>query len=238
MRRIMDNYSVEYPEKEESTSPDKYSTLPKLKPGKQNLDTVQLSRTLNRKGLNFSRAMSNVSSKDSSPPSFKSIGLSSFSKHQLGKRSASTYESHFNTIQERRSQSKAVEEMAAIDPVKSFKVKNLARFYRQKYNVENGNLNKTVEGIKLTALSRDIKNKNSLLKDQLSFLKTNIDRPKVVPLQDTLHGVLETNLHLKNEQRQVNRFKRWGGIKIPIGSNNIFNKCKDKINMWDECRDG
>jgi hypothetical protein len=70
------------------------------------------------------------------------------------------------------------------------------------------------------------------------ILKTNLDRPKLSLLQDTLHGILQTNSEFKKQQRKLQKFKNWGGIKIPINSQLSFNHCKDPLNRWDEHRDG
>lgn len=73
----------------------------------------------------------------------------------------------------------------------------------------------------------------------LEFLKTNVDRPKIMPLQSTLDGVLESNLAIKTNQKVLQKYKYWAGMKIPINSNNSpFNRCRDKMNHWDEKRDG
>ncbi|CAI2370877.1 unnamed protein product [Moneuplotes crassus] len=68
-------------------------------------------------------------------------------------------------------------------------------------------------------------------------MKTSFDRPKVTAVQDTLHGIFQTSAHLKQQQRHK-KFKTWGGLKIPITHNGIFNKNKDIMSKWDEVRDG
>ena len=70
------------------------------------------------------------------------------------------------------------------------------------------------------------------------LLKANIDRPKVSPLQDTLHGVLQTNTGFKDQQRKLQRYKHWAGMKIPVNSQCTFNRHKASMNRWDEQRDG
>lgn len=79
---------------------------------------------------------------------------------------------------------------------------------------------------------------SALAENDLEFMQTNIDRPRVSPLQDTLPGVLESNSKIKHNQRSVQRYHHWAGMKIPIGKPNLFNHCRDKMNMWDEKRDG
>lgn len=109
-------------------------------------------------------------------------------------------------------------------------------------------LNKTVD---LDSRYRSGKNKSKLkgnfdmrsLSNQMhninmEFMRTNIDRPKVMAVQDTLPGVLESNSAIKNKQRILQKMRHWGGIKIPIGKESLFNKRRDKISMWDEKRDG
>ena len=90
---------------------------------------------------------------------------------------------------------------------------------------------------------------NSLMADSLfmrskaasisEVMKTSIDRPKVTAVQDTLSGIFETCSDLKIRQKKEKKYKHWAGIKIPINSTNyVFNKNKDKLNQWDEQRDG
>lgn len=70
------------------------------------------------------------------------------------------------------------------------------------------------------------------------YMKPSFDRPKVFALQDTLNGIIPSGSELKIGQRKHQRFRQWGGIKIPIGSNMTFNRHKDSINKWDDKRDG
>ena len=51
----MENYSVEYPDFEDTLSSDKYSPLPKLKPSKQHSDKSNFSDALSRHGSNMSK---------------------------------------------------------------------------------------------------------------------------------------------------------------------------------------
>jgi hypothetical protein len=70
------------------------------------------------------------------------------------------------------------------------------------------------------------------------YMKPSFDRPKVSALQDTLNGIIPSSSELKIGQRKYQRFRQWGGIKIPIGSTMSFNRHKDTINKWDDKRDG
>jgi len=69
------------------------------------------------------------------------------------------------------------------------------------------------------------------------IMKTSMDRPKVTFVQDTLHGVLQTSSDLKSEIK-MQKYKRWGGIKIPNNHSGTFNKSKDIFGRWDDQRDG
>lgn len=144
------------------------------------------------------------------------------------------------------------------------KLNDLEILYKLEANLKNSQLNRTVEGGVFNSnknaamkLKQKHARKNSILAkiaetanlstllarqprgiDIKSVLKINVDRPKATLLQDTLQGVLQTNAELKEEQRKYQRFQHWGGIKVPINSNINFNRHKDKINKWDESRDG
>ena len=169
-------------------------------------------------------------------PKFISPDRKATSKLWFQKKSESTYESHFNTICERRAKSKTVlGGPVARYPHKST-INELALYYRAKQVFEN-NTNKTVDEIKLRKPNSYDKQK-VMLKNKIRFLETNIDRPKILPLQDTLDGVFSTNAHLHNEQRKGGRYKIWAGLRYPANIKHTFNKHKDKINHWDEIRDG
>lgn len=96
----MDNYSVEYPDVEETSSNDHYNLFPRLKPSKQLNETATMERTLNRVNINFKRSFG-LSDEDTSPSPSKSPSKVGISKFNLSKRSGSTYESHFNPANEK-----------------------------------------------------------------------------------------------------------------------------------------
>ena len=231
----MDNYSIEYPDMEDNSSNDQCSPLPRLKPSKQLNGTVDMERTINNRNRSMKRSFG--ISEDGSKSGTQSPVKVGISKFFLSKRSGSTYESQFSSIKS-RSKSKAIEEKNISRFPNKSKVKELARYYSLKQRFENENINKTFDGVKNLTMPKNIDIASTIYKNPVSFLKSNFDRPKVTPLQNTLNGSLFTNMHLHNEQRKWTKFKLWAGIKIPVNSNGTFNKHKDSINHWDECRDG
>lgn len=112
--------------------------------------------------------------------------------------------------------------------------KNGSLKLKQKHARKNSILARIAETNNLADILSRKKNLTSIH----TLLKTNIDRPKVFLVQDTLQGVLQTSPELKLQQRKAQKFQHWGGMKIPINSKLIFNKHKDPLNKWDECRDG
>ena len=137
-----------------------------------------------------------------------------------------------------RSKSKALQQENYSRFFNKDKVKEMARYYNLKHKFENTEINKTFDEKDRQNGVHDADMPSLTLKNPVYFLKSNFDRPKVTPLQDTLNGSLFTNVHLHNEQRKATKFKLWAGIKVPLNINSVFNKQKDNINHWDECRDG
>lgn len=159
--------------------------------------------------------------------------------------------------------SKIGEEYVKKNPIQA-RVKDLGYLQRLSPEFKRSNLNKTVieNAISLQEELQTLKHKKSskeganqsiengaprvfgiLNKDYANMnvaalLKPNLDRPKISLLQDTLQGVIPSNPEFKQGQRKLQKFKHWAGIKIPVNSELAFNKRRDKINHWDECRDG
>ena len=70
------------------------------------------------------------------------------------------------------------------------------------------------------------------------LMKSSFDRPKVSAIQDTLNGIIPISSELKLGQRKFQKYKHWGGIKIPVGADMNFHRHKDILNKLDEQRDG
>lgn len=81
------------------------------------------------------------------------------SKFYIEKKTGSTYNSHFNTIEERREKSKSVLSGPVLRYPNKSAVKELARFYRAKQSFEDDNQNYTIDNIKLNAMKNGTKAK-------------------------------------------------------------------------------
>lgn len=63
-----------------------------------------------------------------------------------------------------------------------------------------------------------------------NFTKRRISITKAKPVDQTLTGTLLLSNALKARDRQ--KFRIWGGVKIPIQEKDYFNKKKDHMNEW------